>query len=130
MTARTAHIDETLVKPRKVLRARPGDDGLGYLVDLDCGHTIWFAVKPPDETYCGACLNLLVNQARMIQAEQRPQVVHCPAGNHHHAGSSVALQVDEGAQDLGIGDRLVPLHAEGSERAVVVEEEHSRWSLA
>jgi hypothetical protein len=72
MTARTAHIDETLLQPRKLVRSRPDDDGLGYLADLSCGHQIWITIMPPEELYCGACLNTLVTQVRELQAEQKP----------------------------------------------------------
>lgn len=64
-------IDETLMQPRRVLRATPSADGLGYEVDLACGHTIWIAVQPHGEIVCGMCLNLLVEQARELQAQQR-----------------------------------------------------------
>ena len=62
--------DETLLAPRKVLRLVPDEDG-GYLVDLACGHQIWIVPSPPNELYCGHCLNILIHQIREIQAQQR-----------------------------------------------------------
>lgn len=64
-------IDETLLAPRRVVRWTPDDEGLGYELDLECGHAVWMAIAPPASTYCGVCLNALIEQARELQARQR-----------------------------------------------------------
>ena len=67
-------IDETLLGPRAVVRWRDCTDGLGFDVDLSCGHAVWTAITPAYATpwYCGMCLDKLINQARAVQSEQRP----------------------------------------------------------
>lgn len=34
-------------------------EGNGFIVELSCGHIVWFAVeqKPGDLAYCGVCLD-------------------------------------------------------------------------
>ena len=66
-------IDETLLEARTVLRIEGCYDGMGYDVDLSCGHSVWFAVEPPRQTQCGLCLDKLITQAREVQARQRPR---------------------------------------------------------
>jgi hypothetical protein len=45
-------------------------DDDGYKATLDpCGHEVWFATKPPVQTYCGECINQLVGAMRKRRAE-------------------------------------------------------------
>jgi len=64
-------VDETLLKRRAVIRAFPCNDGLGWDVELNCGHTVWYAVRPTGFVHCGACLHELSEQARAFVAAQR-----------------------------------------------------------
>jgi hypothetical protein len=59
--------------PRRVKRSTPDDAGVGFLVEMSCGHTIWLAVQMDAgaKIRCGACLNALVIQIRELQAEQK-----------------------------------------------------------
>jgi len=46
------------------------EDDDGYKATLDpCGHEVWFATKPPAQTYCGECINQLVGAMRKRRAE-------------------------------------------------------------
>jgi hypothetical protein len=66
-------LDETLLAPRRVLSCQPDDDGLGFAIDLACGHTVWMAIAITvyQSLHCGVCLNALVEQCREVQARQR-----------------------------------------------------------
>ena len=66
-------LDATLIEARRVVSALPDGDGLGYTVEMSCGHVIWCAsqVHAGDRMVCGGCLNALIYQIRDIQARQR-----------------------------------------------------------
>lgn len=51
----------------------PDDAGIGYMLELSCGHTIWVAASRLQgaKVLCGGCLNALVIQIRELQAEQK-----------------------------------------------------------
>jgi len=54
---------EEKLQQRTVSRVVEDDDG--YKATLDpCGHEVWFATKPPKVTYCGECINELVEAMR------------------------------------------------------------------
>lgn len=64
-------IDESLLNLRAVEKRSPDEDG-GWMVELACGHTVWFAIDPPSgHTYCGVCLSELVDQIHELKAKQR-----------------------------------------------------------
>jgi hypothetical protein len=63
-------LDETLLKRRRVARWEPDDSGIGYYVQLECGHSLWFPIEPPDAAHCGLCLEKLVRQIRDVQLHQ------------------------------------------------------------
>jgi hypothetical protein len=53
---------------RTVLMAREDAEGLGYDVELSCGHTIWCAYRPANGLlYCGECLHGLAEELRARQ---------------------------------------------------------------
>jgi len=66
-------LDATLIEARRVVCALPDGVGLGYTVELSCGHAVWSGplVHAGDYMLCGACLNPLIYQIREIQARQR-----------------------------------------------------------
>lgn len=64
-------IDDTLLYPRHIKRWEPDDEGLGYVCDLDCGHSVWTALEPSIAIHCGLCLQQLITQIREVQAAQR-----------------------------------------------------------
>jgi hypothetical protein len=66
-------LDESLLLPRRVKRSMPDDAGIGYMLELSCGHTIWVAASRLQgaKVLCGGCLNALVIQIRELQAEQK-----------------------------------------------------------
>jgi hypothetical protein len=66
-------IDETLMQPREIVKCEPDDSGMGFIVKLNCGHVIWFAVQPVSEQHCALCLDRLVAQVRQIQMHQEPR---------------------------------------------------------
>lgn len=71
MTAPRPAVDEKLAAPRGVLKSRP--DGAGYLLYLSCGHEVWTAVPAGRYLYCGQCLCILAEQARMLaRSQERP----------------------------------------------------------
>ena len=54
---------EEKLQQRTISRVVEDDDG--YKATLDpCGHEVWFATKPPKVTYCGVCINELVEAMR------------------------------------------------------------------
>jgi len=54
---------EEKLQQRTVSRVVEDDDG--YKATLaPCGHEVWFATKPPKVTYCGVCINELVEAMR------------------------------------------------------------------
>ena len=63
-------LDETLLRPRRVTKWVPAEEGFGYDVDLECGHAVWSAVRPGMESYCGVCLQRLATQIVEIQKQQ------------------------------------------------------------
>jgi hypothetical protein len=64
-------IDTALLAPRKILRSEPDDAGLGWEMDLDCGHRIWSVTPANSASHCGQCLHVLVRQIRELQERQR-----------------------------------------------------------
>ena len=66
-------LDESLLLPRRVKRSTADDAGIGYMLELSCGHTIWVAASMLEgaKIRCGGCLNALVIQIRELQAEQK-----------------------------------------------------------
>ena len=68
-----AKLDESLLLERRVKTATPDDAGIGYLVELSCGHVVWIAswTTSGDRMRCGSCLSGLVVQIRELQAEQK-----------------------------------------------------------
>lgn len=66
-------LDESLLDRRPVKTCVPDDGGNGYDVILSCGHLLWMATRPPEETYCGQCLDILIRQIRGVQAHQEPR---------------------------------------------------------
>ncbi len=65
-------VDESLMRRRAVVSALPDPDGgLGWVVELSCGHIVWCAVRPWQFTYCGMCLTKLAEQARAILGDQQ-----------------------------------------------------------
>jgi len=67
-------VDESLMRRRAVVTALPDPDGgLGWVVELSCGHTVWCAVRPMNFTHCGECIVKLTEQARALcLTQQRP----------------------------------------------------------
>ena len=49
-------IDEAFRK-HEIVTATQDADGKGWVVHLDCGHTIWCSVHPAKLMYCGECYN-------------------------------------------------------------------------
>ena len=39
-------------------------DGLGWDVELECGHKVWFACEPGSKSFCGECLDAFVQRAK------------------------------------------------------------------
>ena len=66
----TYRIDETLITQRRVMGWVPAEEGFGFDVNLECGHSIWLAVRPGIQVYCGVCLQRLVTQIVEIQKQQ------------------------------------------------------------
>lgn len=64
-------IDESLLQPRPVVSVTDSDDGLGFDVELACGHRIWQAMRPGDEACCSVCLWELGIQVSETQNELR-----------------------------------------------------------
>ena len=66
-------LDATLLEARRVERALPDGEGLGYAVELSCGHMVWCGtqVHAGDRMPCGGCANGLIFQIRELQARQR-----------------------------------------------------------
>lgn len=60
-------VDETLVTMKRVERIEDSPDGLGFDVDLACGHKVWHAVRPGAAVYCGMCLSRFTNQVFGLQ---------------------------------------------------------------
>jgi hypothetical protein len=60
-----------LVIPKNVLRVEPDAKG-GWLVELGCGHTVWYPRAPGKALSCGICAQRLVRQIHQMCAEQAP----------------------------------------------------------
>jgi hypothetical protein len=63
-------LDETLLKPRRILRSEPDPVGFGHYLQLECGHSLWSPVQPRGTELCGMCLERLVRQIRDVQLHQ------------------------------------------------------------
>ena len=70
MTTATITLDETLLKPRRILRCEHDPVGIGYYCQLECGHSLWLPVQPTGTELCGVCLDKLVRQIRNVQLHQ------------------------------------------------------------
>jgi hypothetical protein len=58
-------------KMREIVTATQDADGPGWVIELNCGHTIWCAVQPSKLMYCGACLTELVERSRRMGGEKK-----------------------------------------------------------
>lgn len=70
MSTATVHLDATLLQPRRIVRYEPDPVGIGFYLQLECGHSMWIGVQPRGAELCGLCLERLVRQIRDVQLHQ------------------------------------------------------------
>ena len=62
---------DELLEPRDIVSMQLCDDGVGYDVNLSCGHTVVFVVEPPmDRFMCAECVQMALDLAKREKARR------------------------------------------------------------